>query len=257
VSSAGSTDPVIARVTQARPDALTVTLEGDEQGRVRALALVRRILGVDRDLAHFDRAAATIPWLNPLAARMRGVRPPRYPTLWEACVNAVVFQQVSLHAASAIMHRLIVALRPSLDSDGLSLYQFPPAEMVLGADDGLLRSAGLSASKLATLRRVGDALAAGSLDETILEERTSADAAVLLRGIKGIGPWTAAVILLRGLGRLDVFPMNDTSVARNLALVAGRVPVDMEGVLHALSPQQGMLYYHLLLARLESRNDSG
>jgi DNA-3-methyladenine glycosylase II len=54
-----------------------------------------------------------------------------------------------------------------------------------------------------------------------------------------------------------VFPMNDTSVARNLALVAGSCPVDVEGVLHALSPQQGMLYYHLLLARLEARGDPG
>jgi hypothetical protein len=44
---------------------------------------------------------------------------------------------------------------------------------------------------------------------------------------------------------------------RNLALVAGSAPVDLEGVLHALSPQQGMLYYHLLLARLETRNDLG
>jgi len=253
----GSTGPVIARVTQARPDALTVMLEGDERARRPALALVRRTLGVDRDLAHFDRAAASVPWLNPLAARMRGVRPPRYPTLWEACVNAIVFQQVSLLAASAIMRRMIVALQPSLDRDGLSLYEFPTAETVLGTDDDLLRSAGLSSGKLATLRRVGDALAAGTLDETILEERASADAAMLLRGIKGIGPWTAAVILLRGLGRLDVFPMNDTSVARNLALVAGSAPVDVEGALHALSPQQGMLYYHLLLARLETRNELG
>ena len=253
----GPSKPVIVRVTQLRADALMVTLEGDERARERALTLVRRMLGVDRDLAHFDRTAAGIPWLNPLAVRMHGVRPPRYPTLWEACVNAIVFQQVSLHAASAIMRRMIVALQPSLDSDGLSLFQFPTAEMVLGADDELLREAGLSSGKLATLRRVGEALAAGTLDETMLEERTSPDAAVLLRGIKGIGPWTAAVILLRGLGRLDVFPMNDTSVARNLALVAGSAPVDVEGVLHALSPQQGMLYYHLLLARLETRNDLG
>ena len=78
--------------------------------RRRLLALARRILGADRDLGHFDRAAARIPWLAPLAARMRGVKPPRYPTLWEACVNAIVFQQVSLLAASAIMRRLIVAL---------------------------------------------------------------------------------------------------------------------------------------------------
>jgi DNA-3-methyladenine glycosylase II len=253
----GSTGPVIARITQARPDALTVTLEGDEPARGRALALVRRMLGVDRDLAHFDRAAAAIPWLNPLARRMRGVRPPRYPTLWEACVNAIVFQQVSLVAASAIMERLIVAVEPSLSRDGLSLYEFPSAERVLGADDDLLRAAGLSSSKLATLRRVGEALATGTLDESVLAERTSTDAAGVLRGIKGIGPWTAAVILLRGLGRLDVFPMNDTSVARNLALVAGSGPVDVEGVLQALRPQQGMLYYHLLLARLETRNDLG
>jgi DNA-3-methyladenine glycosylase II len=252
-----SSEPVIARVTQARPDALIVTLEGAEHERQAAFPLVRRMLGVDRDLARFDRAARTIPWLKPLAARMRGVRPPCYPTLWEACVNAIVFQQVSLLAASAILQRMIVALEPPLDVDGRSLYAFPTAEMVLGADDALLRAAGLSSGKLATLRRVGEALAAGTLDETMLEKRTSADAAALLREIKGIGPWTAAVILLRGLGRLDVFPMNDTSVARNLALVAGSGPVDVEGVLDTLRPQQGMLYYHLLLARLETRNELG
>ena len=253
----GWSEPVIARVTQAHPDALTVTLEGAERARRWAFPLVRRMLGVDRDLAHFDRAAAVIPWLKPLAARMRGVRPPRYPTLWEACVNAIVFQQVSLLAASAIMRRMIVALEPLLESGGASLYQFPTAEMVLRTDDDVLRAAGLSSGKLATLRRVGEALVTGTLDETMLEKRTSADAAALLRRIKGIGPWTAAVILLRGLGRLDVFPMNDTSVARNLALVAGSAPVDVGGVLQALSPQQGMLYYHLLLARLETRNDVG
>jgi DNA-3-methyladenine glycosylase II len=151
---------------------------------------------------------------------MLGVKPPRYPTLWEACVNAVVFQQVSLFAASAIMRRLLLALAPPLEREGLTLYQFPSVERVLGVKDDMQRAAGLSASKLATLRRVGEALASGALDEAMLEERASPDAAALLRQIKGIGPWTAAVILLRGLGRLDVFPMNDSSVARNLTLAA-------------------------------------
>ena len=79
-----------------------------------------------------------------------------------------------------------------------------------------------------------------------------------MRGsIKGIGPWTATVILLRGLGRLDVFPMKDSSVARNLAFVAGAVPLDIDRVLTALGPERGMLYYHLLLARLEARGEIG
>ena len=54
-----------------------------------------------------------------------------------------------------------------------------------------------------------------------------------------------------------MFPMNDSSVARNLSLVSGSDPIDVESALDSLSPQQGMLYYHLLLARLEARDDLG
>ena len=123
----------------------------------------------------------------------------------------------------------------------------------LSAPDSVLRGAGLSAGKLATLRRVADALQAGAIDEGQLERLPSPDAAVLLRSIKGIGPWTAVLILLRGLGRLDVFPANDTSVARNLTLVGGPAALDVEMLLNALGPERGMLYYQLLLGRLEAR----
>jgi DNA-3-methyladenine glycosylase II len=188
---------------------------------------------------------------------MRGVKPPRHPTVWEACVNAIVFQQVSIVAASAIMRRFIAALGEPRERYGVRLHCFPSAARLLGARDARLRRAGLSADKLAALRRVADVLERGALNEAMLEERPSPDAAALLRSIKGIGPWTAAVILLRGLGRLDVFPANDTSVARNLALIGGSVQPGVEGALDALGPQRGRLYYHLLLARLEARDDLG
>jgi DNA-3-methyladenine glycosylase II len=246
---------VAARVSQVSSEALTVTLDGDAREHEPALAIVRRMLGLDRDVTHFSRAAEGIPWLSPLAQRMRGVRPPRYPTLWEACVNAIVFQQISLHAASAIMRRLIFALGRSAVDDGVELFAFPTAESFFGAGDDVLRAAGLSIGKLSTLRRVAEALQAGALEETMLEGRASPDAVALLREIKGIGPWTATVILLRGLGRLDVFPMNDSSVALNLSLVSGSDRTDVESIVDTLSPQQGMLYYHLLLARLETRGD--
>jgi DNA-3-methyladenine glycosylase II len=105
------------------------------------------------------------------------------------------------------------------------------------------------------LRRVADALAAGAIHEGQLERLPSPDAASLLRSIKGIGPWTAVLILLRGLGRLDVFPANDTSVARNLRLVGGPAALDVGTLLDTLGPERGMLYYHLLLGRLEARGD--
>lgn len=249
--------PVVILATQERPDALAVTVEGRESDHAQALVVVRRMLGTDREITYFNRAAKSIHWLRPLVAAMSGVKPPRYPTLWEACVNAVVFQQVSLVAASSILRRMISAMGVPVERGNVVLQAFPTAETFMSTGDDLLRTAGLSANKLATLRRVADAIKSGVLNEALLESLPSPEASALLCRIKGVGPWTATVILLRGLGRLDVFPMNDSSVARNLAVVAGPAALDIDQVLSKLGAQRGMLYYHLLLARLEARGDIG
>ncbi|MEO8725113.1 MAG: hypothetical protein ABI383_03230 [Acidobacteriaceae bacterium] len=256
----GLPKPVIVRATHfPDEDCLSITIESEAEQESTVFALVCKMLGTDCDLTAFDLSASHIPWLAPLVTRMRGVKPPRYPTLWEACANAIVFQQVSLRAASAIMQRLVLALERPVEAAGLPApcFAFPSPESFQGARDGLLRATGLSAGKLMTLRRVSEALASGGLDQTVMEGSASPDAAAILRRIKGIGPWTAAVILLRGLGRLDVFPANDASVASNLALVAGSARFDANCVVNDLGPQRGMLYFYLLLARLESRGEIG
>ena len=250
-----ASDFALVRVSQPSLETLTIGIEGGRHEHPRLLQLVRRMLGVEVDLTPFYRSASRVQWLYPLVARMRGVRPPRYPSVWEACVNAIIFQQISLHAASSIMGRLTVALSEPVEHSGVRLYPFPSPEQLRGAPDSVLRGAGLSAGKLATLRRVADALGAGAIDEEQLERLPSPDAAALLRSIKGIGPWTAVVILLRGLGRLDVFPANDSSVARNLRLLGGPAALEVETLLDTLGPERGMLYYHLLLGRLEARGD--
>lgn len=247
--------PTVACVMQRAPGHLEVTVDGPHEPTV-VVASLRRILGVDRDLSDFHECAQAIDWLAPLAARMRGLKPPRYPTLFEACINVILFQQISLHAASAIMGRLLLAVGTPLESNGVPLTLFPSVERVLAAPDSLLREAGVSAAKVATIRAVGRAIADGTLDEAMLEGQPSAEAALLLRRIPGIGPWTAAVILLRGLGRLDVFPPNDSGVAANLAAVMG-TKVDPAAIAEALGPQRGMLYFCLLLSRLEARGEIG
>lgn len=256
----GFPSPVIVRATQLPDeDCLSITIESDGDEDSLVLALVCRMLGASRDLTDFDLSASHISWLAPLVSRMRGVKPPRYPTLLETCANAIIFQQVSLRAASAIMQRMVVALGQAVDAVDLPTpcYVFPSPERFQEAKNELLRATGLSAGKIATLRLVAEALASGTLDQMTLERSASRDAAEILIRIKGIGPWTAAVILLRGLGRLDVFPANDTSIASNLALVAGSAPLDTQAVLNTLGSQRGMLYFYLLLARLEARGEIG
>jgi DNA-3-methyladenine glycosylase II len=256
----GVDEPVVVRVSQnATARDLSVAIAGDARDDESVLALVGQMLGTSVDLRPFYAAAAGVPWLAPLVLRMRGVKAPRYPSLWEACANAIVFQQISVRAASAIMHRLTAALGRSLRADDMPvpMYVFPDAEDFQRASDERLLSAGLSANKAATLRRVADALLSGSLDQAALARCASPEAIAMLCKIKGIGPWTATVILLRGLGRLDVFPENDSSVARNVAFVAGPEPRDVARVVSDLGAQRGMLYFHLLLARLEAHAEIG
>jgi DNA-3-methyladenine glycosylase II len=155
----GFRKPVLVRVAQTEPATLAVTFEGcsGSNEHTRALAIVRRILGVERNLSQFYRAGKVVSWLWPLAVRMRGVKPPRYPTLWEASVNAIVFQQVSLVAASSIVRRMIVALALPVKCGDIALHAFPNAERLRVAGDDILLATGLSANKLATLRRVAEA----------------------------------------------------------------------------------------------------
>ncbi|MBC7660821.1 MAG: hypothetical protein H7249_14080 [Chitinophagaceae bacterium] len=180
-------EPVIVRVTQTQPAMLTCTIEGEASDHSQALTIVRRILGVESDISHFHRAARKVPWLWPLATAMKGVKPPRYPTLWEAYVNAILFQLVSLAAASSILRRIVSAIGLTIERDKITFHTFSSVESFMSTSDDLLRTAGLSTSKLATLRRVADAIESKLLNETLLEGLPSPEAAALLRQIKGIG----------------------------------------------------------------------
>ena len=131
-------------------------------------------------------------------------------------------------------------------------WQAPAA--VHDADPLRLRALGLSVNKVTALKQVARAILAGELDEAALAPLPTPDLLAALVAHRGIGPWTAAVIALRGFARLDVFPLNDSGAERSLRTLAGGV-VDVQEILAALAPQQGMLYYHLLLGRLAARGE--
>jgi DNA-3-methyladenine glycosylase II len=246
-------DPALLAVAQSGPDELTVEIVG--AGSFDAARVVERLLGTGTGLEPFYRAAASVPWLAPLVAGARGVKPPRYPTLWEACVNAIVYQQISIHAAGAILRRAIERYAPAVDAGPAQLRAFPAPQTLVDADAEELRGLGLSANKVVALRTTGRAILEGALDEGALAERPTPELLAELATRRGIGPWTAAVIALRGFGRLDLFPMNDSGVARGIRELSGGIPVDVPALLAQLGAQRGMLYYHLLLARLVARGD--
>lgn len=239
----------LVAVSQNNADVIEVSATG--RGAQRWFPVVARMLGTQADLSQWYERSARITWLHRLAVAFEGVKPPRYATLWEACAHAIVFQQISIHAAGSIMRRVIEALATPIVAGNVRCTPFPSPDRWLCASETQLRAAGLSRNKVAHLRSVAAAVAEGAIDEVTLEKLPTPEAAEKLCAIRGIGPWSAAVILLRGMGRLDTFPLRDSGVARSLALLAGEA-VDLDFVLETLGPVRGMLYYHLLLGRLRN-----
>ena len=95
------------------------------------------------------------------------------------------------------------------------------------------------------------ALAEHRLDLDRLEQLDDATAVARLRTLRGVGRWTAEYVLLRGLGRLHVFPGDDIGARNNLQRWLGlSEPLDYDGVQRTLArwqPFQGLVYLHLLL----------
>jgi DNA-3-methyladenine glycosylase II len=247
--------PALLAIVQSGPAELTVDVAHTGPAHFDPALVAGRLLGTEVDLAPFYEAAAGVAWLGGLVAGARGVKPPRYPTVWEACVNAIVYQQVSIHAAGAILRRVIERYAPAVVAGGAVLHAFPGPQTLLDADAEELRGLGLSVNKVVALRAVARAVLAGEIDEAALSSLPTRELMAALVAHRGIGPWSAAVIALRGFGRLDLFPLNDSGVAKSLRDLAGVDGVDVEALLARLGEQRGMLYYHLLLGRLAARGD--
>jgi DNA-3-methyladenine glycosylase II len=249
--------PVLVEVTNYgsidRPDVRARVLHGDEAAASRAglRDTLRRMLGLDVDPRSLQRLAEAEPRLRGTARALRGARPPRFSTLFEAFVNVVPFQQVSLDAGVAVSGRLVESFGARLDLDGRRFHASPTAEAVAGARLSALRRCGLSATKAASLRGAARAIASGALDEDALAAMSTDEALRRLTSLPGIGPWSAGLVLLRGLGRLDVFPAGDAGAARGLGALLGIAPGPrLARAIERFGDARGYLYFCSLGASL-------
>jgi DNA-3-methyladenine glycosylase II len=206
--------------------------------------LVTRLFSLELDLAPFWRRVRRERGFAELARRCAGLRPQRFPTLFEALANGICCQQLSLAAGMTRLGHLAERFGPRTP-DGTPVGP-PEPGLVARAPLSALRQTGLSAHRAAQLRD----LARLPLErfEQELTALPDAQARARLLELPGIGPWTADYVLLRGLGRLDVFPAGDVGATRTLGRILGRVLDPPAAVQFAarFAPLRGMLYFCML-----------
>ncbi len=186
-----------------------------------AIARCRRLLDLDADPAAVIDALAGDPDLAPVVAKAPGQRIPRTVDESELAVRAVLGQQVSTKAARTHAGRLVAAYgQPLQDPEGALTHTFPSVEQLAEIDPVHLA---VPESRRRTLSALVGGLATGRLSLDAGSDWAGARAQLL--ALPGIGPWTAEVIAMRGLGDPDAFPASDLGLrlaARRLGLPTGQ-----------------------------------
>ena len=214
-----------------------------------ATAALARLLGLRTDLAEFYRFASANRQLEGLATRFRGMKPPRFLSVFEALVNAIACQQVSLTVGILLLNK--VASHYAVSNDDGSIHAFPRPDDLAGRRPEDFRRLGFSRQKGRAMIDLAHSLASGQCDLEALAEESDEAAVERLQELHGIGRWSAEYALLRGLGRTHIFPGDDVGARNRLQrLLRLEEKLDYAAAARRLRrwrPYGGLVYFHLLL----------
>jgi len=205
-----------------------------------------RMLGLLQDPAPFERAVVKDPAFRALTAVRPGLRIPLTAEVWEAVVWAILGQQVNLAFAYTLRRNLVERCG---DAGPLGLRCHPGPGAVAGLSPEALAELKLSRAKAECLLRVARAAQAGDLDLESLSDGAASRASARLLAIKGIGPWTAQYVLMRGCGFGDCVPIGDAGLSlalqRHLGLDHRPGPGETAALLAPFAPHRSLAVFHL------------
>jgi DNA-3-methyladenine glycosylase II len=165
-------------------------------------AQVSRILSLDVDGRGFPDVGERDEVVGDLQRRFPGLRPVLFGSAYEAAAWALLTHRISMVQGAVLRRRLSEELGDPVDFGGTVVHAFPPPERL--AD--LAPMPGMFIRKVENLRALGEAAAAGELDVDLLRSMTVDEALAHLKKLPGIGPFSAELILVRGVGLVDLFP---------------------------------------------------
>ncbi|WP_193104774.1 DNA-3-methyladenine glycosylase 2 [Brachybacterium sp. FME24] len=234
--------PGVLQVDLGAEGALPVTMRlADLRDHAAAIALARRLLDLDADPVGIDQGLAAAPSaLAPLLAARPGVRLPGTPSIPEALLWAVTGQQITTAQAREQITRATDLFGDELPEElHLSGVHRAPVDPVMAGAHAAQWFRGPRARRdtlSAAIEEAADLELSLPVDE--LHSRLSA--------MRGIGPWTAAYVLLRAVRAIDIVPARDVALlgaARDLGLAEDHA--SLQQALVAASPWRSYAALHL------------
>ena len=212
----------VARAWQSRDGIVTIRSES-----LAAAEKLRWTLALDDDHSEFLRRFADDPLLGRAVKHFRGLRPVRTATVAQALLRAVCGQLIDSKTARRLERRVIRTLAPP-DGDGLS--EAPTTAALAAAAPFELRRLGLHERRSAALVRL-----CRSLELERLHDLPTDAVVRRIERERGLGPWSAGVVCLEGLGRFEYGFVGDLGLIKLLRALRGR-PVEAWETAEFLEP---------------------
>lgn len=229
--------PALARVRQCPDGTLAVLLDGESPEA--AFDKLRFVLAVDDDHEPFLRRFADDPLIGSAVRRLRGLRPLRTATVTHALLKAVCGQLIQARAARLLEAKLL--RRAATPFAGLLLP--PTRETFGGSSPAHLAREGLVSRKANALVRLSR-----EWDLERLHDVGTQAAVARIERERGLGPWSAGIVCLQGLGRYEHGLVGDLGLLKLCGELLGRraEPEDTRELLQPYGEWAGLASVYLL-----------
>ena len=249
VTSTGTIDKPQLSAELKSDKALTI---GDVEQATEALSY---LLSLNFNLTPFYEETKNDQTMSRIVQQLRGLKSPTTPTAFEAMVDSIVEQQISLKVANSIENKIVKKFGEILDLEGDVYYAYPTPQRLATVGTEELRQCGLSFRKGEYIKGASTLISEGKLDlEKLRNYEQSEQIIKELDEIKGIGVWTAELTMLRGMQRLEALPADDLGLRRDISRYyrdgKGITSAEARRIAEGWGVWKGLAAYYLVVASM-------
>ena len=217
---------------------LTSSAPLSDEGREAALDRIAFFLSLDDDVTPLYARAADDAVFAPVVRDLYGYHQVLFGTPFEAAVWAILAQRNHMSLSQRMKAALVQEFGARLSVEGVLYQAFPEPDIIASAPPDVL--GGLINHRPKGALLPGVAWAFAQMDEHWLRDAPFAEVESWLKTIRGIGDWSAAFILLRGLGRVEQLPAQEKRIQDTVAKRYGLVSATMDDVKRLAAPYGDM-----------------
>ncbi len=138
-------------------------------------------------------------------------------TVFESTIKSIIQQQISIKVAFSITNKMVTRFGEHVEAKGTVYYVFPAPKKLAETTLDEIRQCGLSWRKAEYIKGIADKVADGTFDPEALRSQSNEQVAETLKKFRGVGTWTAEMVLAAGLKRNATVPAGDLGVRRTFS----------------------------------------